>query len=84
MNKKTKMKIQLNNTTNTWRWFRNVHIFILQEDNIKGKLSDRIHDKNIKITENDLLRYLKQLVWIVHQLHEEYNIVHRNLTADSF
>ena len=57
---------------------------MIQKYNIKGKLSDRIHDKNIKITENDLLKYLKQLVWIVNQLHEEYNIVHRNLTPDAF
>ena len=38
------------------------HLAIIHKYNIKGKLSDRIHDKNIKITENDLLKYLKQLV----------------------
>ncbi len=59
------------------------HLAIIHKYNIKGKLSDRIHDKNIKITENDLLKYLKQLVWIVHQLHEEYNIIHRNLTPEA-
>lgn len=63
--------------------YQNVHTY-LNSDNIKGKLSDRINDKNYRITESDLLKYLKQLVWIVHELHEEYNVVHRNLTPESF
>ncbi len=78
------MKIKFNFVTSTWLSFKNVLIYFLQKDNIRGKLSDRINDKNIRFTENDLLKYLKQLVWIVYQLHEEYNIIHRNLTPESF
>jgi predicted transcriptional regulator len=53
---------------------------ILQKDNLKGKLSEKMNDKNSKMTERDLLKYLKQLVWITYALHEDYNIIHRNLT----
>ena len=78
------MKTKLSINTNIWQSSQNVILHYLQADYLRGKLSDKIHDKNSRITENDLLKYLKQLVGIAYKLHEEYNIIHRNLTPESF
>ncbi|OHT15707.1 CAMK family protein kinase [Tritrichomonas foetus] len=67
-----------------FEWFEDdQNLYVVMEYIPKGSLLDFIND-NVKLSENQIQIFALQIVEILNYLHNEMNLIHRDLKAENF